>query len=98
MSADSGWPCPDIRWQEPHAASLAPGSPFTTFGAGPCSSGNQSGGLLLPATAAASYSRLLPGTRSVPFGVSFGYCTASGMLNAQDGRPFGIVSGAGACA
>ena len=57
MSADSGCPCPDMRWQEPHAASAVPASPFTIQGAGPCSSGNQSGGLALPATAAASYSR-----------------------------------------
>src|SRR5215467_11160764 len=99
ISADSGWPCPDIRWQEPQALSAAPASPFTILGAAPCSSGNQSGGFALPATAAASYSRVLPGTWTVPFGASVGGCTESGMLYAHDGNPFGIVCGAGgACA
>jgi len=44
ISADSGCPCPDMRWHEPHAISATPGSPFTMRGAGPCSSGNQSEG------------------------------------------------------
>src|SRR6266516_5576260 len=60
-SADSGCPCPDIRWHDPHAFGIGP---FTLRGAGGCSSGNQSGGFALPAIAAASYSLLLPAARS----------------------------------
>ena len=41
--ADSGCPIPDIRWQDPQAWAWAPFA--TILGKGPCSSGNQSGGL-----------------------------------------------------
>jgi hypothetical protein len=96
MSADSGCPCPDIRWQEPHAPSIGPA---TTRGGTGCWSGNQSGGFLLSATAAASYSLVLPGTRTIPVIGSMGGCTGSGMLKAHAGRPSGIVTGAdGLCA
>ena len=67
MSADSGWPWPDIRWQEPHAIAIA-GSPLTDRGAGGCSSGNQSGGFAFPAILAASYSFELPGALTMPSG------------------------------
>src|SRR5437016_8124453 len=91
MSADSGCPCPDIRWQEPQAARTTPASPFTIPGAAPCSSGNQSGGFALLAALAASYSLLLPGTWTGPVASTLGGCTLSGMLYAQGGRPLGIV-------
>src|SRR2546429_1032460 len=51
MSADSGWPWPDIRWHEPHAMAI-PVSPLTDRGAAGCSSGNQSGGVAFPAIVA----------------------------------------------
>src|ERR687884_1921112 len=95
MSADSGCPWPDIRWHVPHAFGIGP---FTLFGAGGCSSGNQSGGFALPAIAVASYSLLLPATRTTLGTFGSGGCTLSGMLNAHSGRPFGIVVGAGFCA
>src|SRR5438874_11176649 len=91
MSPDSGCPCPDIRWQEPQAARATPASPFTIPGAGPCSSGNQSGGFALLAALAGSYSLLLPGTWTGPVASTPGGCTLSGMLYAQEGRPLGIV-------
>src|SRR6185369_4424500 len=94
-SADSGWPWPDIRWHEPHAFGAGPA---TTRGAGRCSSGNQSGGFVLPAIAAASYSRALPGARTTPVIGVAGGCTASGTLNAQSGSPLGKTNGAGVCA
>src|ERR1700680_2757183 len=87
-----------MRWQEPQACNAAPASPFTTRGAGPCSSGNQSGGFAPFATFSASYSLLLPGTRIGPVVGTVGGCTLSGMLNAQAGRPLGIDSGACAAA
>src|SRR5713101_7036751 len=93
ISADSGCPCPDMRWQEPQAIILTPGSPFTMRGAGGCSSGNQSGGFALLPVFAASYTLVLPGTWTGPVGCTVGGCTLSGMLNAQEGRRFGIVSG-----
>src|SRR5579863_5051590 len=92
-SADSGCPCPDMRWQEPQAIIFTPGSPFTLRGAGPCSSGNQSGGFALLATLAASYSFVLPGTWTGPVGCTLGGCTLSGMLYAHEGRPLGIDVG-----
>src|SRR5579859_8043120 len=92
ISADSGCPCPDMRWQEPHAM-VTPASPFTIRGAGACSSGNQSGGVAFPAIFAASYSFALPGTRTVPVGSGPGGWTLSGMLNAHEGKPLGTVSG-----
>src|SRR6266508_2077044 len=95
MSADSGCPWPDIRWQEPQAFGA---SPFTLRGAAGCSSGYQSGGLLLAVTVAASYSLLLPGARTLPVSASLGGCTLSGMLYAHSGRPFGMVCGTGFCA
>src|SRR4249920_33417 len=95
MSADSGWPWPDIRWHDPHAFGIGP---FTLLGAGGCSSGNQSGGFALPAIAVASYSRLLPAARTVAGTFGSGGCTLSGMLYAHSGRPFGIVVGVGFCA
>src|ERR1700687_6013893 len=87
-----------MRWQEPHACSAAPACPFTTRGAEPCSSGNQSGGFAPLATFSASYSLLLPGTWIGPVAGTVGGCTLSGMLNAQEGRPLGIDSGACAAA
>src|SRR4029450_9817163 len=92
MSADSGWPWPDIRWQAPHANRL-PGPPATDDGAGGCSSGNQSGGFVLPATLAHSYSRALPGARTMPSGRTAEGCSLSGMLNAHSGSPAGRVNG-----
>src|SRR5262249_15696361 len=91
-SADSGWPCPDIRWHAPHA-NRRPGPPATDTGAGGCSSGNQSGGFVLPATLAHSYSRALPGARTMPSGRTADGCSLSGMLNAHSGSPGGRVSG-----
>src|SRR5712671_4020225 len=90
ISADSGCPCPDIRWHDPQAIIATPGSPFTIRGAGPCSSGNQSGGFALLPTFAPSYSFALPGTCSGPAGSTLGGCTLSGILYAQEGRPLGI--------
>src|SRR5215212_1234335 len=95
ISADSGCPCPDIRWHEPHAFGIGP---FTLRGAAGCSSGNQSGGLTLPAIADASNSLLLPGARTTAGTFGSGGCTLSGMLNAHSGSPFGIVAGVGFCA
>src|SRR5258705_10021916 len=95
MSADSGWPCPDIRWHEPHAFGIGP---FTLRGGAGCSSGNQSGGFALPATAVASISFAAPGARTTAGTFGSGGCTLSGILNAHSGRPFGIVVGAGFCA
>src|SRR5215467_4417388 len=91
MSAASGWPWPDIRWHAPHA-NLIPWPPVTDFGAGGCSSGNQSGGLAVPATLAHSYSFALPGALTIPCGRTALGCTLSGMLNAQSGSPAGTVS------
>src|SRR5262245_58636421 len=91
MSADSGWPWPDIRWHAPHANRL-PGPPATDAGAGGCSSGNQSGGFVLPATLAHSYSRALPGARTMPSGRTAEGCSLSGMLNAHSGSRAGRVS------
>src|SRR6266700_1455962 len=91
-SADSGWPWPDIRWQAPHAKRL-PGPPATDDGAGGCSSGNQSGGFVLPETLAHSYSLALPGARTMPCGRTAEGCSLSGMLKAQSGSPSGRVSG-----
>src|SRR5262245_39610236 len=48
-SADSGCPWPLIKWHDPHAILVTPPSPVTIAGAGPCSSGNQSGGVAFPA-------------------------------------------------
>ena len=76
MSADSGCPCPDIRWHDPHAFGIGP---FTLFGAAGCSSGNQSGGFA-PPIAVASYSLLLPATRTTLGTFGSGGCTLSGML------------------
>src|SRR5437773_2716104 len=96
MSADSGCPCPDIRWHVPQAFGIGP---FTLRGAAGCSSGNQSGGFALPAIAVASYSLLLPGARTVRGTAVSGGCTLSGMLYAQEGRPLGTDSGTcGTCA
>src|SRR5882672_4564862 len=91
MSAASGWPWPDIRWQAPHA-NLIPGPPVTDRGAGGCSSGNQSGGLAVPATLAHSYSFALPGALTIPSTRTAVGCTLSGMLKAQSGSPSGTVS------
>src|SRR5438045_2157530 len=91
-SADSGWPCPDIRWQAPHA-NLLPGPPATDSGAGGCSSGNQSGGFEFPETLAHSYSFALPGALTMPCGRTAVGWTLSGILNAQSGSPAGTVSG-----
>src|SRR5215510_2782955 len=91
-SADSGWPWPDIRWHAPHANRL-PGPPATVGGAGGCSSGNQSGGLVFPETLAHSYSRALPGARTMPSGRTADGCSLSGMLKAHSGSPSGRVSG-----
>src|ERR1700730_2667801 len=93
ISADLGFPLPDMRWQEPQAIILTPGSPFTMRGAAGCSSGNQSGGFALLPVFAASYSLVLPGKWTGPVGSTVGGCTLSGILNAQEGRPLGIVSG-----
>src|SRR6202035_5572822 len=93
ISADSGCPCPDMRWQEPHAIIVTPASPFTIRGAGPCSSGNQSGGFELLATPAASYSLVLPGTWTGPVVSTLGGCILSGMLYAQGGSPLGTACG-----
>src|SRR5882672_9408153 len=95
MSADSGCPCPDIRWHVPQAFGIGP---LTLRGAAGCSSGNQSGGFALPAIADASYSLLLPAARTTAGTRGSGGCTGSGMLNAHDGSPFGIVVGVGFCA
>lgn len=73
---------------------VAPPSPVTIRGAGTCSPGNQSGGVALPVILAASYSLLLPGTRTGPVAGTLGGWTLSGMLYAQEGRPLGIDSGA----
>src|ERR1700741_1159759 len=89
MSADSGCPCPDMRWQVPHAIFASPVSSFTIRGAGPCSSGNQSGGFPLLATWAGSYTLVLFGTVTGPGFSALGGCTLSGMLYAQEGRPLG---------
>ena len=78
-------------------ANLTPCPPVTTRGAGGCSSGNQSGGLPLPAIFAASYSFELPGTRTVPSARTEVGWTLSGMLNAQSGSPAGTLSAACAC-
>src|SRR5580704_4715932 len=83
-----------MRWQEPQAIMVTPPSPVTIRGAGPCSSGNQSGGVALPAIFAASYSWLLPGTRTGPCAGTLVGCTLSGMLYAQSGRPLGTDNGA----
>src|SRR5215468_1504314 len=96
-SADSGWPWPDIRWHAPHA-NRRPGPPATDGGAGGCSSGNQSGGLVFPETLAHSYSFALPGARTMPSGRTAEGCSLSGMLNAHSGRPAGRVSGSCALA
>src|SRR5215469_282635 len=93
MSAASGWPWPDIRWQEPQA-NLIPCPPVTARGAGGCSSGNQSGGLALPPILAASYSLLLPGALMMPSTFTAVGCTLSGMLKAQSGSPAGTLSSA----
>src|ERR1700730_16926424 len=98
ISADSGCPCPDMRWQEPQAGRDTPASPFTIRGAAGCSSGNQSGGFALLAILAASYSLLLPGTRIGPVVSTLGGCALSGMLYAQGGRPLGTDCGACAAA
>src|ERR1044071_9549582 len=95
ISADSGCPCPDMRWHEPHAFGIGP---FTLRGGTGCSSGNQSGGLALPAMADASSSLLLPTTRTTFGTFGSGGCTLSGMLYAHSVSPFGIVVGAGFCA
>src|SRR5580765_5802471 len=87
-----------MRWQEPQAARATPASPFTIPGAGPCSSGNQSGGFALLVSLAASYSLLLPGTRIGPVASTLGGCTLSGMLYAQGGSPLGTDWGACAAA
>src|ERR1044071_1865438 len=92
ISADSGCPCPDIRWHEPHAFGIGP---FTLRGGAGCSSGNQSGGLALPPTAVASISFAAPGARTTAGTFGSGGCTLSGMLKAHSGRPFGIVVGVG---
>src|SRR5262245_22789439 len=91
-SADSGWPWPDIRWHAPHA-NRRPGPPATDAGAGGCSSGNQSGGLVLPETFAHSYSLALPGALTMPSGRTAEGCSLSGMLKAHSGSPSGRVSG-----
>src|SRR5215831_12297192 len=91
MSAASGCPWPDIRWQAPQA-NLAPGPPVTALGAGGCSSGNQSGGVALPAIFAASYSLVLPGTLTMPSARIAVGCTLSGMLKVQSGSPAGTAS------
>src|SRR5437899_1414367 len=96
-SADSGWPWPDIRWQAPHA-NRRPGPPATDAGAGGCSSGNQSGGLVFPETLAHSYSLALPGARTMPCGRTADGCSLSGMLKAQSGSPSGRVNGSCALA
>src|SRR5262245_27176009 len=81
-----------IRWHAPHA-NRRPGPPATDGGAGGCSSGNQSGGLVLPETLAHSYSLALPGARTMPCGRTAEGCSLSGMLKAHSGRPSGRVSG-----
>src|SRR5258705_13206716 len=91
MSADSGWPWPDIRWQAPHA-NLLPGPPATDAGAGGCSSGNQSGGFVFPETLAHSYSLALPGALTMPCGRTAVGWTLSGILNVQSGSPSGTLS------
>src|SRR3954470_21231065 len=91
-SADSGWPWPDIRWHAPQA-NRRPGPPATDGGAGGCSSGNQSGGLVFPETLAHSYSLALPGARTMPSGRTAEGCSLSGMLKAHSGSPSGRVSG-----
>src|SRR5215470_6107915 len=96
-SADSGWPWPDIRWHAPQA-NRRPGPPATDAGAGGCSSGNQSGGLVLPETLAHSYSLALPGARTMPSGRTAEGCSLSGMLKAHSGSPSGRVSGSCALA
>src|SRR6516165_6995881 len=93
MSADSGWPCPDIRWHEPQANRI-PAPPVTARGAAGCSSGNQSGGLALPPILAASYSFALPGALMIPSILTAVGCTLSGMLKAQSGSPAGTLSSA----
>src|SRR5438445_665331 len=47
ISADSGWPWPDMRWQVPHVAPGGAFGPLAIWGAGGCSSGNQSGGFVV---------------------------------------------------
>src|SRR5262245_61652418 len=91
MSAASGWPWPDIRWHAPHA-NLIPWPPVPARGAGGCSSGNQSGGLAVPATLAHSYSFALPGALTMPSTRTAAGWTLSGMLNAQSGSPSGTLS------
>src|ERR1700693_3285806 len=93
MSADSGCPCPDMRWQVPQGILASPDSSFTIRGAGPCSSGNQSGGFQLLATWAGSYTLALPGTLTGPVVFTVGGCTLSGMLYAHEGRPLGTDCG-----
>src|SRR5579864_2584804 len=93
MSADSGCPCPDMRWQVPHAIFAIPDSSFTIRGAGPCSSGNQSGGFPLLATCTASNTLVLPGTLTGPVALTMGGCTLSGMLYAHEGSPLGTDVG-----
>jgi hypothetical protein len=48
----------------------------------------------LPAIFAASYTLLLPGTRTGPLAGALGGCTLSGMLNAHAGRQLGTDNGA----
>src|SRR5208282_1736957 len=91
--ADSGWPCPDIRWQAPQAIMVTPPSPVTIRGAGPCSLGNQSGGFAVLAVFEASYSLALPGKWIGPVTSTLGGCNLSGMLYAQGGRPLGTDCG-----
>ncbi len=90
MSAPSEWLWPDIRWQAPQA-NLIPGPPVTAFGAGGCSSGNQSGGFEVPATLDHSYSFVLPGAFTMPSGFTALGCTLSGMLKVQSGSPSGTL-------
>src|ERR1700722_17175700 len=79
-----------MRWQDPQAI-VIPAPPFTERGAGPCSSGNQSGGFALPAMAAASYSFALPLARTIPSGRTEDSWFWSGIFKAQLGRPAGTV-------
>src|ERR1700748_215074 len=97
MSAASEWLWPGIRWQAPHA-NLIPGPPVTAFGAGGCSSGNQSGGFAVPATLDHSYSFGLPGALTMPSGFTALGCSLSGMLKAQSGSPSGTLSASWAVA
>src|SRR5258708_34985110 len=91
MSADSGWPWPDIRWHEPHAMAI-PGSPLTDRGAAGGSSGNQSGGFAVPAILAASDSFALPGALTMPSGRTAVRGILAGVVYARSGGAAGAVS------